>query len=168
MLQSESQPAYLYTCTRSEPCEHPVESPPLPAPVISKHKSNSFLPLSSLFSCVRVFKRVSHRPVSHAEVLCPTHISCQIDLQVHPYSTMFTGFFGRTAATGGNQARVGTAPVVNSMIGARTSVLPTGLWVEGLLAVGGVQDSPAAPKKPRIQEKERLDLITRFRVMSWD
>lgn len=59
---------------------------------------------------------------------------------------MLTGFFAKVAATGGNQAQWGTAPVVDSTCEARTSVLPTGLRDEGLLAVGGVQDSPAAPK----------------------
>ncbi|PYI33573.1 hypothetical protein BP00DRAFT_444586 [Aspergillus indologenus CBS 114.80] len=63
---------------------------------------------------------------------------------------MITNFFAKAAATGGNQTQDGTGPVADSLLGARTSVLPTG-HIEmdaGLLAVGGVQNSLATPKTP--------------------
>ncbi|RAH68553.1 uncharacterized protein BO66DRAFT_440167 [Aspergillus aculeatinus CBS 121060] len=63
---------------------------------------------------------------------------------------MITNCFAKAAATGGNQSQDGTGPVVDSLLGARTSVLPTGHrdMDMGLLVIGDVQDSPATPKTP--------------------
>ncbi|RAK81347.1 uncharacterized protein BO72DRAFT_455261 [Aspergillus fijiensis CBS 313.89] len=72
-------------------------------------------------------------------------------------STMITNLFAKAAATGGNQSQDGAGPVVDSLLGARTSVPPTGHrdMDVGLLVIGDVQDSPATPKTPNKSRGER-------------